>query len=80
MFVVLSIVLAALAAQQGGPRRIDANAIAPVQAPAGEAPPSAPFTGTPVPGQPAVQGTPTTAPGAPTAPAGNAAGGVPIAQ
>jgi preprotein translocase subunit SecG len=80
VFVVLSIVLAALAAQAAGPRTIDANAIQPAQptpggqlgpvqpAPAG---PQAPAPGA-TPAAPAQQ----PAPGAPA----NQQGGVPSAQ
>jgi preprotein translocase subunit SecG len=96
VFVVLSIVLAALATQAAGPRTIDVNALQPAQptsggqlgpvqpAPAGQ------------PGQPAIptlqpQGQQAPAPGAnpaipslqpqpAPAPAGNQQGGVPIAQ
>ncbi len=78
VFVALSIVLAALAANQGGPRTIDPGLARPSpaspSAPAGQAPD--PFA---LPG--AVPKAGTTPPPAQTAPAqGNQSGGVPLAQ
>ncbi|MBX3561919.1 MAG: preprotein translocase subunit SecG [Sphingomonas sp.] len=70
VFVVLSIVLAGLAANTGGPRTIDPNLAR--QAPAAPVQPQQPFT---LPGA-APQGAPTDQAPAAT----NQAGGVPIAQ
>lgn len=64
IFISLSILLAALAAQQAGPRVIDANAVRPAQQPA------------PAEKAPDVPATPAPAPAAPA----NQQGGVPIAQ
>lgn len=69
IFIALSITLAALAAQQAGPRVIDANAVAPAQPTSG---------GQLGPAQPAPA--PQAAPTAPTPTAGNQQGGVPVAQ
>lgn len=66
IFIGLSIVLAALAAQQAGPRVIDANAVRPAEpTTGGQLGPAQPAPATPAPG--------------PAAPA-NQQGGVPIAQ
>lgn len=79
IFITLSIILAALAASQTGPRRIDANAIQPAQpTPGGQLGPAQPAPTQP--GAPAPGTIPTLQPAAPAAPAGNQAGGVPIAQ
>jgi preprotein translocase subunit SecG len=95
VFISLSIWLAALAAQTAGPRRIDANAIAPAQptsggqlgpaqpAPAGQPGQPAIPTLQPQPGQsPAGQtpAIPTLQPQQPAPAQGNQQGGVPIAQ
>ncbi len=71
IFVGLSIILAGLAANTGGPRVIDPNLAR--QAPAGPAQPQQPFT---------LPGTPQAAPTeqAPAPAATNESGGVPIAQ
>jgi len=82
IFVLLSIVLAALAAQQAGPGVIDANAVAPAQptgggqlGPAQPAPAPAPGQQGPAPAFPTLQ------PQQPAAPAGGGnQQGVPIAQ
>ena len=77
VFIVLSIVLAALAAQQAGPRRIDANAVQPAQPTSGgQLGPAQPAPAQP--GQPAIPTLTPQAP-APAAPAGNQQG-VPIAK
>jgi preprotein translocase subunit SecG len=53
VFIVLSIILAALAAQQAGPRVIDANAVAPAPTGGGQLPPAQPAPQQPG-GQPAI--------------------------
>jgi preprotein translocase subunit SecG len=64
VFIVLSIVLAALAAQAGGPRQIDANAAAPAERTSGgqlgpaQPAPAAPGLPAPSSGQPAGPGLP----------------------
>jgi preprotein translocase subunit SecG len=69
VFIVLSIILAALAAQAGGPRRIDANAAQPAQpTPGGQLGPAqpGPLLQTP-PQQPAGTSAPVAQPTAPVA-------------
>ncbi|WP_114951031.1 preprotein translocase subunit SecG [Sphingosinicella terrae] len=82
IFVILSIVLAALAAGTRGPREIDPSLATPAPAPAGSPTErqSSPFTPNPqaVPG--AQPGTPAAAPATPAAPAQGNQSGVPIAQ
>jgi preprotein translocase subunit SecG len=87
VFVVLSIVLAALAAQTAGPRTIDPSVAQQPQVPTsgGQLPPTQPVPGAPAPGaQPGQPALPTLQPQPKQAPAGqapaNQAGGVPIAQ
>jgi preprotein translocase subunit SecG len=76
MFVVMSIVLAALAANQGGPRRIDPSLVRPT-APASvpQQGPTQPIPGANVPAAPPAAAAPRT----PVPPA-NGQSGVPIAQ
>jgi preprotein translocase subunit SecG len=84
IFIALSIVLAALAAQAAGPRTIDANAVAPAQPTGGGQ--LGPAQPTPNPNLPPASGLPTPSQAAPApaqAPAAPAKGnqqGVPIAQ
>jgi preprotein translocase subunit SecG len=67
IFIVLSIVLAALAAQAAGPRQIDANAAAPAEPTSGGQLGSAQPAPAPAPGLPAPSGQPA-APAAPGLP------------
>ncbi len=88
-FVVLSILLAAIAAQTAGPRTIDVNALgSQAPAPGGQPQPATPAAPGAVPGIPTL--TPQAPAGngqaaiptltAPAQPAGNTQGGVPLAQ
>ena len=81
IFVVLSIVLAALAAQSGGPRRIDPSLI---RQPVPQQGPVQPIPGAPAPGAAAPAAPPAAAPAArPPTPAQQPQGntqGVPLAQ
>jgi len=79
IFVVLSIVLAALAAQQAGPRVIDANAVAPAQPTGGGQ--LGPAQPAPAPGQAApAPAFPTLQPQQPAAPAPSGQQGAPATQ